>query len=217
MSTLTHPSEGVDTVVVPNSRDLGDGFFVRRALPSPQRQMVGPFIFFDEMGPVAFRGGQGLDVRPHPHIGLSTLTYLLEGEIVHRDSLGIHQTIRPGEINWMTAGRGIVHSERTDLDTRKSDSVLSGLQVWIALPTADEETAPSFDHFKAQEIPIEDEGGVRFTLIAGQSEGLQSPVKTFSDLVYAEIQLQHGARYKANDEHIERAFYVGLCCKNREA
>lgn len=208
MSAQPWLPDNLEIVVVPPTRDLGDGFTVRRALPSAARQMVGPFIFFDQMGPVSFHGGNGLDVRPHPHIGLSTLTYLLEGEIVHRDSLGVNQTIRPGEINWMTAGRGIVHSERTDLDARRKDSVLSGLQVWIALPTQYEETRPSFDHLAAGAVPTDEDGGVRFSLIAGRSGQLQSPVKTLSDLVYAELQLQDGARYKADADHIERAFYV---------
>lgn len=201
-------SDAVDLVILPPTRDLGDGFTVRRALPSPQRSMVGPFIFFDQMGPAAFRGGQGLDVRPHPHIGLATVTYLLEGEILHRDSVGSVQAIRPGEVNWMTAGSGIVHSERTAPELRAGSSSLFGLQTWIALPTAHEEAPPEFVHYKAHQVPFTEADGVRLTLIAGATDGLASPVKTFSDLVYADIVLTNGARYRPNAEHIERAIYV---------
>ena len=199
---------GVETVILPPVSDLGDGFTVRRALPSAHRRMVGPFIFFDQMGPVRLDAGHGLDVRPHPHIGLATVTHLLEGAIVHRDSLGSVQTIRPGEINWMTAGSGIVHSERTGDDLRATGSTLSALQVWVALPKAQEETAPSFSHHKADEIPTTGGDGVRLTLIAGTSDGLRSPVPTFSDMLYADIMLDAGARYRVSAEHIERAIYV---------
>ena len=154
MSVRSSEVEGVDLVILPPVRDLGDGFSVRRALPSAHRRMVGPFIFFDQMGPAAFRGGEGLDVRPHPHIGLATVTYLLEGEILHRDSVGSVQAIRPGEVNWMTAGSGIVHSERTGPDMRGSGGPLFGLQTWVALPERHEESAPDFAHHKASEIPV---------------------------------------------------------------
>ncbi len=195
-------------VILPPTRDLGDGFTVRRALPSPHRRMVGPFIFFDQMGPAAFRGGQGLDVRPHPHIGLATVTYLLDGEILHRDSVGSVQPIRPGEVNWMTAGQGIVHSERTGPEFRSAGSALYGLQTWIALPTPDEEAAPDFAHYKADAIPVADADGVRVTVIAGATDGMTSPVNTFSDLVYADIVMADGARYRPSGDHIERALYV---------
>jgi redox-sensitive bicupin YhaK (pirin superfamily) len=208
MSIRSSDVEGVEQVILPPVRDLGDGFSVRRALPSAHRRMVGPFIFFDQMGPAAFRGGEGLDVRPHPHIGLATVTYLLEGEILHRDSVGSVQPIRPGEVNWMTAGSGIVHSERTGPDVRAADSALFGLQTWLALPVAMEEAAPDFAHYKAQEIPVIEAEGTRLTLIAGTSDGLISPVKTFSDLVYADIELAPGARYQLKAEHVERAIYV---------
>ncbi|HLZ78097.1 MAG TPA: pirin family protein [Sphingomonas sp.] len=199
---------GVDMVILPPVRDLGDGFSVRRALPSAHRRMVGPFIFLDQMGPAAFTGGEGLDVRPHPHIGLATVTYLLDGEIMHRDSVGSVQPIRPGEVNWMTAGSGIVHSERTRPELRASGSSLFGLQTWVALPKAQEEIDPSFSHYKADEIPSTEGEGVKLTLVAGTSDGLRSPVRTFSDMVYADIMLQAGARYRLKAEHVERAIYV---------
>jgi redox-sensitive bicupin YhaK (pirin superfamily) len=202
---MTQP---VDSVIIPPSRDLGDGFTVRRALPSPKRRMVGPFIFLDQMGPVAFADDQALDVRPHPHIGLATVTYLLEGEIMHRDSLGSLQAIRPGEVNWMTAGQGIVHSERTPDAQRGKGGALFGLQTWLALPIQHEETAPSFTHYRADQIPVISDQGATLTLIAGTSDGLTSPVQTFSDMVYADLILTPGARYAFRAEHIERAVYV---------
>lgn len=208
MSVRSSDVEGVDLVVLPPVRDLGDGFTVRRALPSAHRRMVGPFIFFDQMGPAAFEGGEGLDVRPHPHIGLATITYLLEGEILHRDSVGSVQPIRAGEVNWMTAGSGIVHSERTGPEMRAAGSRLTGLQTWVALPKQFEEVAPGFVHHKAQEIPVIEDAGTRLTLIAGTSDGLKSPVKTFSDMVYADIVMIAGSRYQLKAEHIERAIYV---------
>jgi redox-sensitive bicupin YhaK (pirin superfamily) len=208
MSIRSSDIEGVEQVILPPVRDLGDGFTVRRALPSAHRRMVGPFIFFDQMGPAAFRGGEGLDVRPHPHIGLATVTYLLEGEILHRDSVGSVQPIRPGEVNWMTAGSGIVHSERTGPETRAADSALFGLQTWLALPADKEEVAPDFAHYKAHDIPVAEAEGTRLTLIAGTCDGMASPVTTFSDLVYADIALAPGARYRVAAEHVERAIYV---------
>lgn len=208
MTVRTSEVEGIDTVILPPVRDLGDGFMVRRALPSVHRRMVGPFIFFDQMGPAAFRGGEGLDVRPHPHIGLATITYLLDGEIMHRDSVGSVQAIRPGEVNWMTAGSGIVHSERSPDAIRATGGNLYGLQVWVALPTEKEEIAPSFVHHKAGEIPVTEGEGVTLNLIVGTSDGLRSPVKTHSDMVYADIVLAAGARYRVAAEHVERAVYV---------
>jgi len=208
MTVRSSDIEGVDLVVLPPVRDLGDGFQVRRALPTAQRRMVGPFIFFDQMGEAVFRSGEGLDVRPHPHIGLSTLTYLVEGEILHRDSLGSVQAIRPGEVNWMTAGSGIVHSERTSPEVRASGGKLFGLQTWIALPKEAEEIAPAFAHHKADEIPVTEDAGTRLTLIAGTADGLTSPLKTYSDMVYADIVMLDGARYQMKAEHVERAIYV---------
>lgn len=208
MSIRTSDIAGVDSVILPPVRDLGDGFSVRRALPSAHRRMVGPFIFFDQMGEATFDSGEGLDVRPHPHIGLATVTYLLDGEILHRDSVGSIQPIRPGEVNWMTAGSGIVHSERTSEENRAKGGKLFGLQTWVALPKTAEEVDPAFVHHKAHEIPSIEDAGTRLTLIAGSSDGLVSPVKTFSDMVYADIVLQHGARYQLRAEHVERAIYV---------
>lgn len=208
MSIRTSDIDGVDMVILPPVRDLGDGFTVRRALPSAHRRMVGPFIFFDQMGEATFNSGEGLDVRPHPHIGLATVTYLLEGEILHRDSVGSVQSIRPGEVNWMTAGSGIVHSERTSPENRTKGGKLFGLQTWVALPTRSEETDPSFAHHKAHDIPTIEDAGTRLTLIAGKSDGLTSPVRTYSDMVYADIALVDGARYQVKAEHIERAVYV---------
>jgi redox-sensitive bicupin YhaK (pirin superfamily) len=208
MSIRTSTLDGVDAVILPPIRDLGDGFQVRRALPSPHRRMVGPFIFYDQMGPAAFRSGEGLDVRPHPHIGLATVTYLIKGEILHRDSVGSVQSIRPGEVNWMTAGSGITHSERTGPAARASGGALFGLQAWVALPTEQEEAAPAFDHYSADAIPTTEDGGTRLTLIAGRHDGLASPVATLSDMVYADIALAPGARYQLRREHVERAVYV---------
>lgn len=198
----------VDMIILPPVRDLGDGFTVRRALPSAHRRMVGPFIFFDQMGPVTLSAGDGLDVRPHPHIGLATVTYLLEGEILHRDSLGSVQAIRPGAVNWMTAGRGIVHSERSADDVRAAGGPLFGLQTWVALPTAHEETAPAFFHHTAADIPEAEADDVAIRVVAGSCDGMTSPVQTFSDMLYADVSLADGARYRLTAEHIERAVYV---------
>ena len=198
----------VDMIVLPPVRDLGDGFTVRRALPSAHRRMVGPFIFCDQMGPVTLTAGEGLDVRPHPHIGLATVTYLLEGEILHRDSLGSVQAIRPGAVNWMTAGSGIVHSERTAEQTRAAGGPLFGLQTWVALPREHEETAPAFFHHAAEDIPQAEAEGVTIRVVAGQSDGMTSPVQTFTDMLYADVTLTDGARYRLTAEHIERAVYI---------
>jgi len=206
--SLSPAENPVDSVILPPVRDLGDGFSVRRALPSPNRRMVGPFIFFDQMGPAAFSGEQALDVRPHPHIGLATVTFLLDGEIMHRDSLGSLQAIRPGEVNWMTAGSGIVHSERTPDNQRGVGGSLFGLQTWVALPKKHEETAPSFRHYKADEIPVAEDKGAKLTLIAGTADGLVSPVETFSDMIYGDLTLAPGARYAFARDHVERAVYV---------
>lgn len=207
--TVDHSFESaVDTVIVPPTRDLGDGFTVRRALPSPGRRMVGPFVFFDRMGPVDLAPGHGLDVRPHPHIGLATVTYLLEGEILHRDSLGSVQAIRPGAVNWMTAGCGIVHSERTAPDVRASGGTLSALQIWVALPQAHEEAAPAFIHHPDATIPSFEGEGVNGRVVVGRAEGKSSPVSTYSDMLYVDLNLHAGARYAVDAEMVERAFYV---------
>ena len=208
MSTRESCVGGVELVILPPSRDLGDGFTVRRALPQPQRRMVGPFIFFDQMGPVEMRDGHGLDVRPHPHIGLATVTYLFNGEIMHRDSLGSVQPIRPGALNWMSAGSGIVHSERSPDNARHGGAGLFGLQLWVALPAEQEESAPSFAHHDAEEIPSGEMDGVTIRQIVGTMDGLASPVKTLSEMIYAEIVMAPGTRYSVPREHIERAFYL---------
>ena len=208
MSVRDSGVDDVDLVILPPSRDLGDGFTVRRALPQPQRRMVGPFIFFDQMGPVEMRDGQGLDVRPHPHIGLATVTYLFDGEIMHRDSLGSVQPIRPGELNWMNAGAGITHSERSPDAARHGGSKLFGLQLWVALPADQEESAPSFQHHDASAIPAGEMDGVSVRQIVGRMDGLAAPVKTLSEMIYAEIAMPPGTRYRVPSEQIERAFYL---------
>lgn len=197
----------VETLIVPRTRDLG-GFEVRRALPSVERRLVGPFIFFDQMGPALLRAGHGLDVRPHPHVCLATVTYLFEGEILHRDSLGMVQPIRPGEVNWMTAGRGIAHSERTPPEVRQGDSRLFGIQSWVALPKKNEDVAPGFAHHDAGELPVLEGEGKRVRLIAGSLYGARSPVQVFSDMFYADVSLERGARLAVPVEHEERAAYV---------
>ena len=197
----------VDLVIEPRSRDLG-GFSVRRILPYAKRRLVGPVIFLDEMGPAEFPAGSGIDVRPHPHIGLATVTYLFEGEIMHRDSLGVVQPIRPGAVNWMTAGRGIVHSERTGEEERARDTRLHGMQSWIALPQAEEETEPSFTHTPTAELPEIERPGVWMRLIAGSAYGATSPVKVFSEMFYLHAEMTAGASLSLPDEHAERALYL---------
>ena len=198
----------LETVITPRTRDLGDGFEVRRALPSAQRRMVGPFVFFDQMGPVILGEGRGLDVRPHPHIGLATVTYLFDGEILHRDSLGNAQPIRPGAVNWMTAGRGIVHSERTPTELRAVGSSLFGIQTWVALPKGHEETEPGFAHHGADALPVIKGEGKRLRLIAGSLYGERSPVQVFSEMFYADATLLSAARLDLPAEHEERAAWV---------
>jgi len=198
----------LDVVIVPRAHDLGDRFEVRRALPSAQRRMVGPFVFLDQMGPAQFQRGRGLDVRPHPHIGLATLTYLYEGEIAHRDSLGSNQVIRPGDLNWMTAGRGIVHSERSPAEARPNGAVLSGLQCWVALPKSHEETQPSFVHMPGAELPVAEGEGVTARVIVGSLFGKTSPVATLSPLFYVDLTLAPGAKVELPADYTERAIYV---------
>jgi redox-sensitive bicupin YhaK (pirin superfamily) len=201
-------SPSLDTVIVTRVRDLVDGFKVRRVLPSPRRRMVGPFIFLDQLGPEVLSAGRGLDVAPHPHIGLATVTYLFEGELLHRDSLGTIQMIRPGEVNWMTAGSGIAHSERTPQEARTSVSNLFGIQSWVALPQRFEETTPDFAHHGTDELPVVEGEGKRVRLITGSLFGARSPVETLSEMFYADITLMDGARLSIPTEHEERAVYV---------
>jgi redox-sensitive bicupin YhaK (pirin superfamily) len=200
-------SAGLDVVIIPRVRDLG-GFEVRRVLPAGERRTVGPFIFFDQMGPITFKAGTGIDVRPHPHIGLATITYLFEGEILHRDSLGNAQAIRPGEVNWMTAGRGIVHSERTPEALRVAPSPVFGIQAWVALPRGQEEMEPSFAHHGAATLPVIEGKGSRVRVMIGSLMGARSPVATVSEMVYADATLGAGARLAFPVEHEERAIYV---------
>jgi len=198
----------VEAVVVTRARELVEGFKVRRVLPSARRRMVGPFIFLDQMGPEVLRAGGGLDVAPHPHIGLATVTYLFSGELMHRDSLGSAQLIRPGEVNWMTAGRGIAHSERTPLEARRGVSELFGVQSWVALPMDVEETEPDFSHHDASALPFFEGEGKAVRLIAGSLYGARSPVRTLSEMFYADVRLAAGATLEVPSEHEERAAYV---------
>ncbi|PVE22613.1 hypothetical protein DC522_20025 [Microvirga sp. KLBC 81] len=199
--------DAIETVIVPRTRDLGS-FEVRRALPSAQRQMVGPFIFFDQMGPSEFLLGSGMDVRPHPPIGLSTVTYLFDGEIMHRDSLGTELPIRPGELNWMTAGRGIVHSERTSQELRATGSKLFGIQSRVALSAQDEEANPGFVHYDAGDMPVLDADGKTVRIIAGSILGAASPVQTSSPMFYADAILPAGASLPLDPDYDERAIYT---------
>ena len=203
----THTGDPVELLIVPNIKDLGD-FEVRRALPARQRQMVGPFIFFDHMGPTVFSAGQAVDVRPHPHIGLSTITWLFEGSIQHKDSLGSDIIIRPGEVNWMTAGAGIVHSERTPASDRNTGAPLGGIQTWVALPRDKEEIEPAFYHYDAGQIPQFDDKGIKISLIAGSAWGQTSPVRVESETLYAEVNLQEDTVFPIPVTAEERAVYV---------
>lgn len=202
------PESALETLVVPRSHRLGDNFEVRRALPSRQRRMVGPFVFLDQMGPQLLLSGEGLDVRPHPHIGLATVTYLYQGELLHRDSIGSVQTIQPGAVNWMTAGRGIVHSERTSPVARSLESSLHGIQCWVALPRAHEEMEPGFLHVGEGQLPVEQEQGVTARIIAGSFYGRRSPAPVLSPLFQVDVLLQPGARIDVPADYPEQAIYV---------
>ncbi len=191
-----------------SAHDLGDGFIVNRILPQAGRRTVGPFVFLDYFGPVDFAPGKGIDVRPHPHIGLATVTYLFEGSQMHRDSLGSVQAIAPGDVNWMTAGRGIVHSERTGAEVRASGHRLHGIQSWIGLPQADEEATPSFQNVRAADLPTLSRDGVALHLIVGKAFGLASPVKVFSDIFYVDARFSAGASLAMPDDHEERAILL---------
>jgi len=192
--------------ISPHERDLG-GFSVRRLLPSAARRMVGPFVFFDHMGPAEFGPGQGIDVRPHPHIGLATVTYLFEGAIEHRDSLGSLQRITAGDVNWMTAGRGIVHSERTPADLRASGGRMQGLQTWVALPRDQEHCDPAFVHHPAATLPVIEMPGVSMRLIAGSAFGQTSPVECASSMFYIAVEMEAGASFVLPDAYAERGVY----------
>lgn len=199
--------DAVEVVIAPGLTDLG-GFSVRRVLPSRQRRMVGPWVFFDHMGPATFAPGTGIDVRPHPHINLATVTYLFDGELVHRDSLGYVQVIRPGDLNLMVAGRGIVHSERTGPDLRAAGHRLHGLQLWLALPAADEEKEPGFFHYEAGALPTVSVNGVPLRVMMGAAYGVSSPVLQLSPTLYLEADLKPGQALTLPDDVGERAVYV---------
>lgn len=199
--------DAIETVIVPRARDIGD-FEVRRALPAPKRQMVGPFIFFDQMGPAEFVTGQGMDVRPHPHIGLATVSYLYRGRMHHRDSLGTDAWIEPGAVNWMVAGHGITHSERTDGEARKAPMSLFGIQTWVALPKDHEDRPPEFEHAAKDALPFMEGEGKHVRLILGTAYGERAPVSTASEMFYADAVLEAGATLPMPDDHEDRGVYV---------
>ena len=208
----------VGTLIEARTRDVG-GLPVRRLLPFRGGRGVGPFVFFDHMGPRAFAAGEGVDVLPHPHIGLATVTYLFEGSLVHRDSLGSTQAIRPREVNWMIAGQGIAHSERTDPETRRMPSRLHGLQLWVALPRDAEEMPPIFQHVGADSVPSVEARGARIRVLAGRAYGADSPVRTPVPLFYADVELAAGGEISVPDEYPERAAYIAegtIACDGRD-
>jgi len=199
--------DSIETLIVPRARDIG-GFEVRRALPAPKRQMVGPFIFFDQAGPAEFVTGQGVDVRPHPHIGLATVTYLFRGEFHHRDSLGTDQMIHPGAVNWMIAGKGVTHSERTSAETRRHPHSLFGIQTWVALPEGAEDGEAGFEHQGKEALPVLESEGVTARLILGTAWGQAAPVKVLSEMFYADVELAPGAKVPLPDGHEDRGLYI---------
>lgn len=199
--------DAIETLIIPRARDLG-GFEVKRALPAPKRQMVGPFIFFDQAGPAEFLTGQGIDVRPHPHIGLGTVTYLYQGDFHHRDSLGTDQIIRPGALNWMVAGKGVTHSERTSDEGRKGPHSLFGIQTWMALPDDKEDMDPIFEHHGKEAIPEIDDKGINAKLILGTAYGKSAPATMFSETFYLDVTLDPHARFPLPDDHEDRGLYI---------
>lgn len=199
--------DAIETLIIPRARDLG-GFEVRRALPAPKRQMVGPFIFFDQAGPAEFLTGGGVDVRPHPHTGLGTVTYLFRGDFHHRDSTGADQIIRPGELNWMVAGRGVTHSERTSATARSGPNSLFGIQTWLALPDAQEDMAPAFEHHGKATLPMLEEPGASVRLILGTAYGATAPATMLSETFYADVKLEAGSRLPMPDDHEDRGIYI---------
>ncbi|MFM0501281.1 pirin family protein [Paraburkholderia caffeinilytica] len=200
-------SSSIKAVLKPHLRDVGS-LTVRRVLPAMAARLIGPFIFFDHMGPATLEPGVGLDVRPHPHIGLATVTYLFEGSVMHRDSLGSEQKIVPGDVNWMTAGRGIVHSERTPAEDRASGLTMHGIQTWVALPLEDEDIEPSFSHHPAATLPVVERNGVTLRVIAGTAFGETSPVETFSGTLYVAAEFAPGGAFALEPEHEERGVYL---------
>ena len=199
--------DAIETVIIPRARDLG-AFQVRRALPAPKRQMVGPFIFFDQMGPAEFLPSRGMDVRPHPHIGLATISYLYRGRMHHRDSLGTDSWIEPGAVNWMVAGQGITHSERTDDETQTDPMPFFGIQTWVALPKDHEDRAAEFHHAPKADLPLMEGEGKEVRLILGNAYGERAPVKTASEMFYADAVLQAGAKLPLPEDHEDRGAYV---------
>lgn len=199
--------DAIETLIIPRSRDLG-GFEVRRALPAPKRQMVGPFIFFDQAGPAELLTGQGVDVRPHPHIGLGTVTYLFQGDFHHRDSTGADQIIRPGALNWMVAGRGVTHSERTSAEARTGPNSLFGIQTWLALPDSHEDMAPLFEHHGKDTLPVIEDDGVSVRLILGNAYGKTAPAMMYSETFYADVTLEAGCLLPMPDDHEDRGIYI---------
>ncbi|BAY86214.1 hypothetical protein NIES267_57200 [Calothrix parasitica NIES-267] len=196
----------INQIIKPHLKDLG-GFEARRCLPQNERQMVGPFIFFDHLGPAAFPAGKGVDVRPHPHINLATVTYLLEGELLHKDSLGTVQEIKPGAVNWMSAGTGIVHSERSPEESRNREATLHAIQIWVALPDEHEETEPWFRHYPKDNLPVWNENGVTITLVVGNAFNRASKVETVSPMFYLDVQLQPNTQFILTELYSERAIY----------
>ncbi|WP_138935759.1 pirin family protein [Roseovarius arcticus] len=199
--------DAIETLIIPRARDLG-GFEVKRALPAPKRQMVGPFIFFDQAGPAEFLTGQGIDVRPHPHIGLGTVTYLYQGDFHHRDSIGTDQIIHPGALNWMVAGKGVTHSERTSVEGRKGPHSLFGIQTWMALPDEMEDMDPIFEHHGKEAIPEIYDKGINAKLILGTAYGESAPATMFSETFYLDVILDPDARFPLPEDHEDRGLYI---------